>query len=39
MGLRQHVLEQPELVEQGGGARLQHLAAELAFEVLVALEH
>jgi hypothetical protein len=33
------VVEQPELVEQLGGARLQHLAAELAVERLVLLEH
>ena len=39
VGLSQHVLEQPQLVQEVGGAGLQHLAAELAIEVLMALQH
>ena len=37
--LRPDVLEQSQLIEQVGGAGLEHLAAELAVEVLVTLQH
>ena len=39
MGLGEHVLQQSQLVEQMGGARLQDLAAKLALEVFMPLEH
>ena len=38
MGFRQDVLEQAELVQQVRGARLEHLATELAVERLVPFE-
>src|SRR5262249_56983123 len=37
--LLEDVLEQAELVEQVGGARLQHFTSELALERVVPLEH
>jgi hypothetical protein len=37
--LGQHILEKSELVEETRRARLQHLAAELAVECLMPLEH
>lgn len=39
MRLRPDVLEQSQLIEQVGGAGLEHLAAELPLEVRVPLEH
>ena len=38
VGLAQDVVQQTELVEEVGGARLEHLA-ELALERLVPLQH
>jgi hypothetical protein len=38
MRVGQHVLEQPELIQEPSGARLQHFAAVLAVEIFVSLQ-
>jgi len=37
--LIEHVLQQAELIEEQRRARLQHLAAEFALEILAAFQH
>src|SRR2546428_14178375 len=39
MRLGQHVLQEPQLVQEMGCARLQHLSAKLALEIFVSFEH
>src|SRR5216683_5405295 len=39
VGLGQHVLQKPQLVEQMRGARLQHLPTKLPLEVFVTFQH